>query len=783
MRRLTQNWLMKLAILCVSLLLLGSVAHAGDGEPAGKLRIGTDLTYPPYAYFDEGVSSGFDPEFVRALSKEARLEPQFIDTRFSNLIPGLNAHRIDVVASALYVTPARARIIRFIPYLKTGGTILTPVAAGTGSMDLIDLCGKRVSSVQGASWIPELQEFSRRECGKAGRQPVQVLEFPTSPEAAQALLAQAADAMFEDAAVARLISDNLGGRLVVRSRTLLFPIVIGLGVAKDDPALYAKLTAALDRMKRSGVYDRLLQKYALEEPNETEIKKALGSAKSGGVHFDWRYAAGLLVSHDFWNASLLTVAISIQAWLLSVIFGFVLALSKQSTIAPLNWAASTYVWFFRSLPLLVLIIFVYNLPQIVPATGALLSTPYITVLFALAISESAYMAEIHRGGLLGVAKGQGEAGRALALRYFAIQRFIIIPQAFRVALPALTNELITIVKLTSLASVVSLVEILLVGQRLYTQNFLVLETMLAVSFYYVSIVTVFSVLLGRLERHLDVSRAKEGVKTPKLFHVIDLAPPQALQIRARSGSIEARGITKSYGAHTVLHGVDLTVRSGEVVSIIGPSGSGKTSLIRTMNGLEPFEAGEVLIDGQPFISGCPHQKRNAAFYDRLAKVGMVFQSFNLFPHRTVLENVTLAPRCHRRGDEKHLDQMALALLDKVGLADHALKFPHQLSGGQQQRVAIARALAMEPSIMLFDEPTSALDPELVGEVLGVVKALADDGMTMIIVTHEMKFALDVSTRIVFMEAGRIVYDAAPENYRCLAAGSRISDFMKRANNE
>ena len=438
---------------------------------------------------------------------------------------------------------------------------------------------------------------------------------------------------------------------------------------------------------------------------------------------------------------------------------------------------------FRSLPLLVLIIFVYNLPQIVPATGVLLSTPYITVLFGLTISESAYIAEIHRGGLLGVAKGQTEAGRALALRYVAIQRLIVVPQAFRIALPALTNEFITIVKLTSLASVVSLVEILLVGQRLYTQNFLVLETMLAVSFYYVSIVTVFSVALGRLEKRLDVSRGKGGALTVAAVHDAGPAPLPATPLRTGSGSIEARQITKSYGAHTVLNGIDLRVQPGEVVSIIGPSGSGKTSLIRTMNGLERFEAGEVQLDDKRFISGGGREKQDAAFYDRLAKVGMVVQSFNLFPHRTVLDNVTLAPRCHRRGHHGHLEQKALVLLRKVGLAEHAAKFPHQLSGGQQQRVAIARALAMEPSIVLFDEPTSALDPELVGEVLGVIKQLADDGMTMVVVTHEMKFALDVSTRIVFMEAGRIVYDASPEYYRNLPAGSRISEFMKRSQND
>ncbi|MGY4494325.1 amino acid ABC transporter permease/ATP-binding protein [Pseudomonas sp. TE3610] len=479
------------------------------------------------------------------------------------------------------------------------------------------------------------------------------------------------------------------------------------------------------------------------------------------MQFDWHYAASLLVNGDFWKAVGTVVELSLETWVLGIVLGFVLALARQSPRRSLNRAAAVYIWFFRSLPLLVLLIFVYNLPQVFPATSVLLSNPYAAGLIALVLSEAAYIAEIHRGGLLAVNKGQLEAGKALGIRYRGVQRLIVIPQALRVALPTLANEYITIVKLTSLVSVISLSEILLVGQQLYTQNFLVMETMLAVAFYYVLIVTVFSYLLRRLERYLDVSQ-----RTPRVVPDSTGAPAAQLAAPARQGehALRVRGARKHYGPLEVLKGIDLDVRFGEVVSIIGPSGSGKTTLIRTLNGLEGLDAGTVELCGAPFLRGSGEPGGGLGPRVHMAgivQVGMVFQGFNLFPHKTVLDNVLLAPRHHGHGSDSELRALGLALLTKVGLRDHAGKYPHQLSGGQQQRVAIARALAMRPQVMLFDEPTSALDPELVGDVLKVIEDLARDGMTMIIVTHEMKFAFQVSDRVVFMERGQIVQAGAP----------------------
>jgi general L-amino acid transport system ATP-binding protein len=224
-----------------------------------------------------------------------------------------------------------------------------------------------------------------------------------------------------------------------------------------------------------------------------------------------------------------------------------------------------------------------------------------------------------------------------------------------------------------------------------------------------------------------------------------------------SALICIRNLCKSYGESEVLHGIDLDIAAGEVVVVVGPSGSGKSTLIRCINLLEEYQKGEITVDGDKVVRGQTLAKVRA-------EVGMVFQSFNLFPHLTALANVALGPLRVRGMARPQANARAQALLEKVGLAEHAGKLPGQLSGGQQQRVAIARALAMEPKVLLFDEPTSALDPEMVGEVLDVMQNLARTGVTMVIVTHEMGFARRVADRVIFMEAGRLVEQGAPAEF-------------------
>ena len=235
--------------------------------------------------------------------------------------------------------------------------------------------------------------------------------------------------------------------------------------------------------------------------------------------------------------------------------------------------------------------------------------------------------------------------------------------------------------------------------------------------------------------------------------------------------IEVKGLVKSFGDLEVLKGIDQNVDEGEVLCIVGPSGSGKSTMLRCINRLEEPTGGEIYIDGELIT------EKNL---DRIrTKMGMVFQQFNLFPHLSVLDNLTCGPINVKKENKADAEKKALDLLARVGLADKADQFPRNLSGGQQQRVAIARALAMDPEVMLFDEPTSALDPEMVGEVLDVMKTLAREGMTMVVVTHEMGFAKEVADKVIFMDGGYIVEQGTPEEVLSNPQMDRTKDFLSK----
>jgi len=252
--------------------------------------------------------------------------------------------------------------------------------------------------------------------------------------------------------------------------------------------------------------------------------------------------------------------------------------------------------------------------------------------------------------------------------------------------------------------------------------------------------------------------------------------PAPVRADAPSGGeriIEIEGLNKWFGEFHVLRDISMSVNKGEVVVVIGPSGSGKSTLIRCINHLEEHQQGRIVVDGIELTDDV----RNIDQIRR--ETGMVFQSFNLFPHLTVLENITLAPIRVRKWKKSQAEERARFFLDKVGIPEQALKYPGQLSGGQQQRVAIARALTMGPKVMLFDEPTSALDPEVIGEVLDVMVTLAKEGMTMIVVTHEMGFAREVGDRVVFMDAGQIVEVGPPDHFFTAPREARTQSFLSK----
>ncbi|MGW2936726.1 amino acid ABC transporter ATP-binding protein [Streptomyces sp. NPDC001156] len=257
----------------------------------------------------------------------------------------------------------------------------------------------------------------------------------------------------------------------------------------------------------------------------------------------------------------------------------------------------------------------------------------------------------------------------------------------------------------------------------------------------------------------------------------------AQTLETHSSAVEVHDVHKWYGAHRVLDGIDLTVRPGEVTVILGPSGSGKSTLLRVINHLEKPERGYVSVGGEP-IGVRRHGDRLKELSERVilaqrSRIGFVFQNFNLFPHLTVLDNVALAPSATGSLTRPEAEELARELLARVGLADRAGAYPRQLSGGQQQRVAIARALALRPGVILFDEPTSALDPELVGEVLAVIKDLADGGTTLLIVTHEIAFAREIADRVVFMDGGRIVEQGPPAEVLGNPRHERTRDFLSK----
>ena len=254
---------------------------------------------------------------------------------------------------------------------------------------------------------------------------------------------------------------------------------------------------------------------------------------------------------------------------------------------------------------------------------------------------------------------------------------------------------------------------------------------------------------------------------------------KARDIKNSSEMIRVEGLCKSYGSLEVLNHVDLSVKKGEIISIIGPSGSGKSTFLRSLIHLEEASAGSILIDGEAIRRADNKSVSDAKIRQHCRKLGMVFQNFNLFPHKTALGNVMEGPVTVLKKSRAEAEKESRALLAKVGLADQAAQYPCTLSGGQKQRVAIARALAMEPDIMLFDEPTSALDPELIGEVLAVIKALAEEHMTMLVVTHEMGFAREVSDQVIFMDEGKILEMAPPAKIFSDPDHPRIRTFLEK----
>ncbi|MCJ2144452.1 amino acid ABC transporter permease/ATP-binding protein [Methylobacterium sp. E-066] len=506
--------------------------------------------------------------------------------------------------------------------------------------------------------------------------------------------------------------------------------------------------------------------------------------------------------------------------LLSMVFGFLLAgllafarISGSPLLAGLSWG---YVWLFRSVPLIVLLLILNNLGYLyptlsvgVPFTGisfgswqtTQLITPFLAAVLGLTLHTAAFSAEIVRGGLLSVDQGQLEAAAALGLPWRRQITRIVLPQAMRSILPAAFNQVTEITKYTSVVYILALPDLFYTVQVIYRRNLEVIPLLMVATVWYLVILTVLSFVQRHIERYYArgalrepppslialalkrIRRASDEAGRASATADAVAAPVPRSSLFAAGGEIRISGVSKSFGALKVLDDVSLALRPGSVTAIIGQSGSGKSTLLRAINHLERVDQGFIAIDGELIgyrqDGDALHELKEKDILKRRVDVGMVFQTFNLFPHLTAIENIIEAPMTVRGVPRAQALAEARELLARVGLAAKADAYPRQLSGGQQQRVAIARALALKPKVLLFDEPTSALDPELVGEVLDVIKELARSGTTLVIVTHEIGFAREVADHVVFMEDGRVIEQGPPHRTLTEPDHPRTREFLAK----
>ena len=444
-----------------------------------------------------------------------------------------------------------------------------------------------------------------------------------------------------------------------------------------------------------------------------------------------------------------TLILSVFTVVIGLIVGVVLALMRLGKFKPLSLISAAYTEFIRGTPLMVQIFFIfYALPQMgikIPNISGLgFDFPrFASGILAMGLNSAAYVGEIVRAGIQAVDRGQTEAARSLGMTGWQTMRRVVLPQAFKNILPALGNEFVTVIKESSIVMTIGITELMFNTSQVYSSSFRYFESLIVCALIYFVMTFTTSRLLGVMERRMN--------KSDIILEVKDL--------KMRFGKLE------------VLRGVNTTVRRGEVIVVIGASGAGKSTFLRCLNRLETPTDGDILFEGESVV----HAGRNLNTLRE--RMGMVFQQFNLFNNLNVLDNITLAPTIVKKADKAKSEEEARALLRRVGLEDKAAAYPAQLSGGQRQRIAIVRALAMHPDVMLFDEPTSALDPEMVGEVLDVMQQLAADGMTMVVVSHEMGFARKVANRILFMEDGVIVEDGSPAQIFEHPKSERLREFL------
>ena len=516
----------------------------------------------------------------------------------------------------------------------------------------------------------------------------------------------------------------------------------GFAVNKGQNAeLLTKFNAGLKNLKASGRYQEMIDGY-LGEGASSDDNSFFGLVKS---------TFPILMEGLKMTIILTVISIAI-ALVLGVIFG----LLRVSRSIWLRAIGTTFVDIFRGTPLLVQAFFIYFG---IPAALGFQMSAFTAGIITLSLNAGAYMTEIVRGGIQSVDKGQMEASRSLGVGYLPTMRKVILPQAIRTMIPSYINQFVITLE----------GHVDPVGHRHRRAD------PDGADHHRPQLPVVLHVADHRhhlLHRHHGADQTL-GPTREKDQEMSQLVPEAAAAEPEGTVKIRIEGLKKSFGDLVVLNGIDTTISQGEVVCVIGPSGSGKSTFLRCLNKLEDITGGKVVVDEYDLTD-------KKVDLDKVRQhIGMVFQHFNLFPHMTVIHNVTHGTAAHQEDGQGGGREEGPRTLDQVGLKEKAHVKPATLSGGQKQRVAIARALAMNPSIMLFDEATSALDPEMVGDVLEVLRELAAGGMTMVVVTHEMGFAREVASRVLFMDGGNIVEDAPPAELFDNPKHPRLQEFLSK----
>ena len=471
----------------------------------------------------------------------------------------------------------------------------------------------------------------------------------------------------------------------------------------------------------------------------------------------------------------ITIVLSVIAGILGTILGAIICFLRARKNPFLSAFAGLYIRTFRSIPVVVLLLVL----NYIVFRNSGMEAFWVCVL-AFSIEFSAYCSEIFRGGINAVPSGQAKAATALGFGRIQTFRYVIWPQALIHLLPAYSGQFIATVKMTAVAGYISVIDLTKASDIIRSRTYDAFFPLFFTSVVYFILCSVLVLLLKRLEERISPVQRSVDKEIRKTVQAFD---SEYDEVYSPAGSaedddrdeplIKVEHLKKSFGDLTPVKDLNCEIKRGDVVSIIGPSGTGKSTLLYLMNHLEKADGGTIFFKGEDTC------KKGYNVNLMRQQIGMVFQSFNLFSHLTIIENLMLAQTKLLKRSRREACERGMALLHMVGLSDKAFSLPENLSGGQQQRVAIIRAVAMDPRIILFDEPTSALDPTMVSEVLSVIRKLAGDGMTMLIVTHEMRFARDVSSRVFYMDEGIIYEEGTPDEIFDAPIRDRTRQFLNR----